>query len=161
MEVSIATLIGERRQAEAARKGLRDRHGFKGNGKQIHIEGVAGEIAVAKSLNVYYPATVNTFKKGSDLLYGLEVRTRSKHDYDLIVRLDDKNGSCFVLVTGGMPTFQVHGYIIGRNAKKVEWRQTYGGREPAYFVPQNRLKPLWRLCERIAARRKRSLINSV
>jgi len=128
-----------RRQIEALRQHRPDRHGFDGeDGWTIHIEGAAGEMAVAKLRNRYWNGSVNTFKTGGDV-GAVQVRTRSKAHYDLIVRDDDRNDDAFFLVIGSIPVFDVVGWIKGRDAKRPEWLQTYGERPPAYFVPQSAL----------------------
>jgi hypothetical protein len=142
-ELHMAAQIGVLRQLEAIRKGLPDRHGFDGDtGWTIHIEGAAGELAVAKVLNMYWGGTVNTFKTEADVGSKIEVRTRSKDNYDLLVRNNDPDDSIFILVTGKAPKYNVIGWITGKDAKKEEWKQDYGGRPTAYFVPQNALNSL-------------------
>ena len=140
-EMYIATGIGRIRQLEAMKKGLPDKYGFIGDGWSIHIEGACGELAVAKVLNVYWGGTVNTFKTKADV-GKLEVRTRSRHDYDLLVRPDDKDTSVFIHVTGKAPNFQIHGWMLGKDAKQEKWMQNYGGRDSAYFVPFAELQDL-------------------
>jgi hypothetical protein len=146
-EREAATAVGSRRHAEAVKKRLPDRHGFRGDSLQIHVEGACGELAAAKALGLPWDGPVNTFKRGGDV-GDLQVRTRSNHAWDLIVRPDDRDGDVFVLVTGLTPRFRVHGWIRGVDAKKDAWRKTYGGRPPAYFVPQRALRPLEELATR-------------
>jgi hypothetical protein len=106
---------------------------------KIHIEGACGEIAVAKLLGRFWSPTVNTFK-APDIGKKIQVRTRSKHHYDLYVRPEtDDPEHTFVLATGVAPRFAVHGYLLARDAQRDEWVQTYGGRPPAWFVPQENL----------------------
>lgn len=142
-ELYTAANIGVLRQIESVRKGLPDKHGFDGmNGWSVHIDGAAGEIAVAKCLGTYWGGSCNTFKTEGDV-GKLEVRTRSKDYYDLIVRDDDRDDSIFVLVIH--PTgreYTVVGWITGRDAKQNKWRKDYGGRPPAYFVPQSELRDI-------------------
>lgn len=134
--------MAARRQAEAEAAGRRDRHGLDvSKGLWVHRLGAAGELAVAYALDIPWSAGVNTFH-GADLGRRLQVRARSKHSYDLIVRSDDNSGDIFVLVTGVPPgELQVHGWIPGEAAKHDRWRQTYGNRPPAFFVPQRVLDP--------------------
>lgn len=139
-EVRLALYVASRRQEEAAGAGRSDRHGFAGDGLAIHLLGTAGEMAAAKALNCYWGGAEGTFKRPD--LGGIQVRTRSRHDYDLIVRPGDADDEPFLLVTGTMPAFRVHGWLWGREAKQPQWLQTHGGREPAYFVPQAALRPL-------------------
>jgi hypothetical protein len=139
-----AIKIGERRQEEALQKRLPDKYGFDGvAGLAIHIEGAAGELAVAETLRIPWGATVNTFKQVADLADNVEIRTRSKSSYDLIVRPDDKDQSIFILVLRTAPKkFNVVGWIQAAEAKQEKWLQTYGHRPSAYFVPQSALKPI-------------------
>jgi hypothetical protein len=132
--------IGVIRQCSSLKKGLKDSHGAKSdNGWDMHIEGACGEAAVAKALNVFWSGTVDTFKRGGDVGNKIQVRTRSKSYYELIVRKDDRDDDIFVLVTGKAPSFDVVGWISGKDAKKEQWIQTHGNREAAWFVPQKEL----------------------
>jgi hypothetical protein len=141
-ELYLAAQIGVSRQMEAMRKGLPDRHGFDGlEGWTVHIEGAAGEMAVAKALGVFWGGTVNTFKTTADV-GALEVRTRSRHDYELLIRENDADEAVFVLVTGRAPDFNVVGWLKGKEAKQPQWIRTHGGRPPAYFVPHAALHPI-------------------
>ena len=139
-EMATAAWVGVRRQVEAKRKGLPDKHGFDGDGWGSHIEGAGGEMALAKAMGVYWDGSVNTFKR--DDLPGIQVRTRSRHDYELLVRRTDSDTEVFVLVTGQMPEYRIHGWIRGGDAKQRRWSRSHGGRPPAYFIPQSELKPM-------------------
>ena len=140
-----ATRIGVLRQAEAKRMRLKDKHVFAGEGEDIHVEGARGEMAVAKRLGVNWEGHVNTFKRFPDIDGNIQVRTRSKEWYELIVRRDDPPDAKFVLVTGVTPTYRIRGWITGREAMKPEWLRTHGDRESAYFIPQFVLLPIERL----------------
>lgn len=108
---------------------------------QVHIEGALGEAAVAKALNTYNPLTVNTFK-GADIGHKIQVRTRSQHGYDLIVRTDDSDDEVYVLVTGSCPSYIIQGWCYGHEAKQPEHLANHGGRGEAWFVPASKLKPI-------------------
>jgi hypothetical protein len=138
-ELSIASQVGIRRNLEAMRDGRRPKHGFAGSTRDIHIEGACGEMAFAKSMGLYWNGSVNTFKQGGDVGRH-QVRTRSKDTYDLIVRYDDRDEDIFWLVTGTAPTYNVVGHIKGIDAKQDRFRQSYGGRPEAWFVPSSFLK---------------------
>lgn len=140
-ECLLASQIGMLRQIESLKKGLPDKHGFDGLGWDVHIEGAMGELAVAKYLGVYWSGSVNTFKNLPDV-DSLEIRTRSKPEYELIVRENDSDDSVFVLVTGKCPKYTLVGCIPGAQAKSPQWRKTHGGRPPAYFVPHSALLPV-------------------
>ena len=138
-EVVMASEIGRCRQLAAMKKSLEDKHGFSGDGWSEHIEGACGEMAVAKFLGTYWDGSINTFKNPD--LPGIQVRTRSKDSYDLIVRPGDSDSDRFVLVTGRCPVYQIRGWILGLDAKKPEHLKEYGGRPQAYFVPASALAP--------------------
>ena len=136
-----AASVGALRHMQALARGQRDAHGFNGeDGWTIHIEGACGELALAKFLGVYPGLTANAGKAADVGRY--QVRTRSKADYDLIVRSGDRDNDVFVLVTGTNGTYRVVGAILGRDAKQSRWRKEYGGRPAAYFVPQSSLLPM-------------------
>lgn len=141
-ELAMGAILGVSRQIGAIRAGKPDQHGLDpANGWSAHIEGALGEMAVARALGVYFLPTIGTYKAGGDI-GALQVRTRSRHNYDLIVRPGDRDGDVFILVTGVAPRYLVRGWCIGAEAKKERYRQVYGGRPPAFFVPAGDLLPL-------------------
>ena len=142
-EWAMAASVGMRRNMSAIADGRPDQHGFIGEGWGVHIEGACGEMAVAKALGVYWDGSVNTFK-GPDV-GSIQVRTRSEDYYGLLVRAKDADDDVFVLVTGRSPEFVIRGWLRGSEAKREEWLSSHGGRPPAYFVPQERLRPIGEL----------------
>jgi len=115
---------------------------------QSHIEGACGEVAVAKAMGKYWGGSVNSFKSSGDIdSTGWEVRTRSSHNFDLIVRKDDPDDRVFILVTGRSPNYCVWGWIKSEDAKQQKWIKDYGGHGEAYFVPHSALRPMGELHE--------------
>lgn len=142
-EYLFASKIGKTRQKESEKRKLSDKYGFKGKGEDIHIIGAAGELAAAKALNLPWKPGINTFKKISDLAKDIEIRTRTKSDYDLIVRRDDSNNRKYILVyQQDKLNYEVVGWISGMDAKQEKWLKRYGGRTPAFFIPKEELKDL-------------------
>lgn len=138
-EVQMAAEVGVRRHVEALRNDLPDRYGASDGAWNLHIEGACGEMTFAKVADLFWDGSVNTFDKGGDVGV-IQVRTRSKPHYELIVRTKDRDEDTFVLVTGTSPVYEVHGYMTGAEAKAHdEWRQTHGGRTRSWFVPQEEL----------------------
>jgi hypothetical protein len=150
-EMGWAKQIAQHRQSESERKGLRDSHGFNGlNGIDLHLLGCVGELAVARMLNQEWDATVNTFK-APDQAGIVQVKTRSNHTYELLVRPDDKDNEIFVLVTcENFYNCRIHGWLWGRDAKKDEWKQKHGGRPAAWFAPHEALNPIDTLIAEVA-----------
>lgn len=124
------------RQTFAIDAKRKDAYGFDGHhGYEKHFLGAGGECAVALVLGMVWDAGINTFKS-ADLAGNIQVRTRSKHGYELLVRPDDKDDDIFVHVTcQAFPRFVIHGCLRGREAKQVNWLKDHGGRPAAYFVP--------------------------
>lgn len=138
-----AIQCGGRRNMFSRKNKLENKAGFPSDGDEwgVHIEGVCGEMAFAKCIGVYFDYTTETFKTKADVL-DVEVRTRSKDYYELIIRSDDKDESPFVLVTGKSPKLTVVGWIYCKDAKQEKWLKNHGQRPPAYFVPHSDLRPI-------------------
>lgn len=146
-ELAMAANAASLRNIAAIKRGYKSKM-MQDKQWQAHIEGACGEVAVAKAMGKYWGGSVNTFKSGGDIdSTGWEVRTRSSHDYDLIIREDDPDGRVFILVTGISPDYCVWGWIKSEDAKRNEWVENYGGHGKAYFVPKSALKSMGELHE--------------
>jgi len=138
---------GMRRQSVNEAKGLRGRNRGASRGDkalEIHLLGAAGEMAVASHLGLkdflYQETEAN--RGSSDLPGKIDVKTRSKHKYDLIVQKNEDPEKRFVLVTIENKTTLIHGWCYGREAMEEKyWADPARGR-PAYFVPKEVLRPL-------------------
>ena len=137
---------GMRRQSVNEARGLRGRNGgasFGSKALEIHLLGAAGEMAVASHLGMksfLYQAT--EAERGSCDLPGIDVKTRSKHQYDLIVQKNEPAEKKYVLVTIQNKTTLIHGWIHGGEAMQEKfWADPAKGR-PAYFVPKEYLHPI-------------------
>ena len=147
-----AAYVGVQRQMHSIIRGNADAHGWRNrDGYADHIEGACGELAAAKALGTYWPGHVNVYHGEPDLPPNVEVRMRSRHDYELIVRPSDPTDRVYLLVTGRAPTFRVHGWYDGAAARRDEWSRTHGGRPAAWFVPQSALLPIEDIARRVAA----------
>lgn len=135
---------GMRRQGVNEAKGLRGRNGGAWQGSKaldIHLLGAAGEVAVASYLGLKEHLFKETeAKRGSDdLPGGIDVKTRSKSHYDLIVQKQEDPKKVFVMVTIENQQTLLHGWCYGHEAMKEEyWADPARGR-PAYFVPKEAL----------------------
>lgn len=137
---------GLRRQGFNESKGLRGRNGGAWKGSKaldIHLLGAAGEVAVASYLNLKGELFKETeAKKNSDDLPGIDVKTRSKACYDLIVQRGSDPQKKFVLVTIENQQTLLHGWCYGHEAMQERfWADPARGR-PAYFVAKEHLHPL-------------------
>jgi len=136
-----------RRQRVNERKGLKGRNGGPADGNKallFHKLGAAGELAVADYLHLrefLYQET--EAKRGSfDLPPNIDVKTRSRHDYDLICQLDEKPGKTLVLVTIQNKITLLHGWIKSEDAMQEQWKKDPAHGRPAYFVPSSELHSL-------------------
>jgi hypothetical protein len=143
MEWQFGVVLGFERHQRAVPDRRPDRHGLTkdADGLGLHINGACGEIAVAKWRDCYFLPTIDKFKS-PDIGNKVQVKTRSRHDYDLLVRTDDKDAEIFVLVTGWAPVLCLRGWAWGHEARQPAFLQTYGGREEAWFMPQALLRRL-------------------
>jgi len=137
---------GHRRQSVNEAKGLRGRNKGAACGDkalEIHLLGAAGEMAVAALLGLKHELYKETdARRGSDDLPGIDVKTRSKHSYDLIVQKNENPHKKFVLVTIENQKTFVHGWCWGEEAMEERfWADPARGR-PAYFVPKEFLRPM-------------------
>ena len=145
-EREMARAEGFRRQAVNEAQGLRGRNGGAWKGSKaldIHLLGAAGEVAVASYLGLKKHLFKETeAKRGSADLPGIDVKTRSKASYDLIVQRQSDPNRKFVLVTIESQQTLIHGWCYGKDAMQSQfWKDPARGR-PAYFVPQDFLYPM-------------------
>jgi hypothetical protein len=138
---------GLRRQGVNESKGLRGRNGGAWKGSkalEIHLLGAAGEVAVASFLGMKEHLFKETeARRGSDdLPGGIDVKTRSKTSYDLIVQKGADPKKKFVLVTIQDQKTLLHGWCYGHEATQEQfWADPARGR-PAYFVTKEHLRPM-------------------
>ena len=145
-EMRVAALIGAERQLQSSGS-PGTKHGIPSlDPWTMHLNGVAGEIAVAKVLGRYWPPSVGTFRSQPDIPPGpgrpasVEVRWISQVDYDLKIRGDDHDDSIYVLVSGNAPNMVLHGWFLCKDAKKKEfWTDLGNGRPGLWCVPKRQL----------------------
>jgi hypothetical protein len=137
---------GLRRQQVNESKALRGRNGGAWQGSKaldIHLLGAAGEMAVASFLSMKEHLYQETeARRGSDDLPGMDIKTRSKHSYDLIVQKQEDPRKKFVLVTIENQKTLLWGWSYGHEAMQERfWADPARGR-PAYFVGKEHLRPM-------------------
>lgn len=110
----------------------------------MHRLGALGEVAVAAHLGLeQHLFAESEAKRGtSDLPGDIEVKTRSRHYYDLIVQRDERPDKKLVLVTIENNRVLIHGWCVAGDVMQERfWADPARGR-PAYFVPKNILSPM-------------------
>lgn len=134
-----------RRQSVNERDGRRGRNGGAETGDkalQWHILGCVGEYAVAlatNQLDALFQEDI-PLRGSADLPGRIDVKTRSKHYYDLLVQKDEDPDKILVLVTcqPKSPT-RIHGWVRASTAMKPEyWKEWVPGRG-CYSFPQSKL----------------------
>lgn len=134
---------GMRRQSVNEAKGLRGRNNgprFGQKALDVHLLGAAGEMAVASHLGLKHLLYQETeAKRGSDDLPGIDVKTRSKHAYDLIVQKNEDPHKKFVLVTIENQLTFIHGWCWGKEAMEKEFWKDPARNRPAFFFPKDLL----------------------
>lgn len=144
----------ERAETEALRRqernmglGLRGRNRAPATGDralEMHRLGALGEVAVASHLGLedHLFTQTDATRHSCDLPGSIEVKTRSKHNYDLIVQRDERVDKKLVLVTIQNSVIRLHGWTYAGEVMKPEfWSDPAGGR-PAYFVPKSQLRSM-------------------
>ena len=150
-EKQLALLEAERRQSVNEKNKTSGRNGGIENGQKalaLHQIGALGEMAVASYLGLKDFLYLDKIpKKDSyDLPFGIHVKTRAKHYYDLIVQLDEKENKNFWLCTIQSGEIHIKGWIQGRFCFKPEFIKDPAGGRKAYFVPQSKLWPPETFC---------------
>lgn len=135
--------LAKSRQKEAERLKCRNYKLSKSTDLEIHLLGVWGEWAYSKFARAVGTLTLNTFKESADV-DGIEIRTRSLHRYELIIRPDDHLERSFVLITTEHPQkgdglFIIKGWLPGKLASSRVGLKSHGGGPPAWFVPAHLL----------------------
>lgn len=137
-EIQMASIIGVQRQIEDIKWENFGKYGAKKHmGWQTHLEGALSECALAKFLNVYW----SKGKYDQPDVGNVDVRaTHLPHGKLILHDADDDNRRYYLLV-GLNGTYEVKGYILGKDGKRPEfWGDPSGENRPAYFVPQQYLQ---------------------
>lgn len=136
-----------RRQSVNEGLGLSGRNNGPAQGAlaaKYHELGAGGEMAVAAYLGLqdHLYKDLTPTRGSADLPPNIDVKTRARHYYDLLVQLDDCPKKTFVLVTVENKEVLMHGWIHGKEAMKQEYVKEYVKGRPCYSVPKRFLSPL-------------------
>jgi hypothetical protein len=156
-EKALAIAEGERRQETNAKQGRLGRNNGPALGDdalRMHILGAGGEMAVASFLglkNFVFQET-EAIRGSCDLPFNIDVKTRSRHYYDLICLLDESEDKALVLVTIQNQEIRLHGWLHAHQAKQPQWRKEHVLGRPCYFVPKENLRSMEELKKCLDAR---------
>ncbi len=100
-------------------------------------EGRFYEAAVCKFQGIPYVCSLFGIDAGK-----YEVRGTKYKNGRLILHPTDKDNAIYILVVGQVPTFNLVGWIAGKNGKQDKFLDDPVGGRLAYFVPQEELSPV-------------------
>lgn len=143
-QISVACHVATMRQTSNIVKGVPPKYGGASNRDgswEIHIDACLGEMAVARYLNLFWCGALNNFK-ARDVGGVVDVRTTKGQNNRLILHPEDPDGTPFVLVWNDAPTFHLQGWILARDGKSQTYWLDPGTGRPAFFVPQQDLRPM-------------------
>lgn len=112
---------------------------------KLHELGAMGEMALAYHLGTYENAYLDQspVRGNSDLPGDIEVKTRARHCWDLIVQEDERPDKIVVLVTIECGFILLQGWCKAADVMKEEfWEDKALNGRSAYFVPKSELKPI-------------------
>lgn len=155
-EMQIAFAVGSQRQIYNMKIGAAHRHGAAGleNAIAFDMIGCAGEMAVAKALNLYWDVSMG--HSIVDVGGLIEVRAVTRSDKRLILHPDDKPNLPYVLVYNEPKTnhFVIKGWVFGADGMRDEfWADPQKTNRHAYFVPDSHLKSIEELKEWVRVQR--------
>jgi hypothetical protein len=132
--------VGTMRSSNARAAGRAAYHGISNeNAEQSDITGAVGEACVAKHLNCFWLG-IGVFR-GPDV-GTVQVRTCSKPTGRLILHESDGDGDVFVSVYAARGEGTIRGWAYGSDVKKPEYWQDPAGGRPAFFFPNELLRPM-------------------
>lgn len=142
-ELAIAWFVAEQRNRDAIRAGADEaKHGYKGSNLELHYQGCLGEMAFAKAFNRYWSGAGCSYHLDDDV-GNVQIRVSAHENACLLVRPNDGAlDSPWVLVIGEGRSYKIAGWMWGRDTRRNEWLRDPAGRPPAYFVPQDALRPV-------------------
>lgn len=151
-DLEVATREALRRQGYNTDKGLKGVNGAPAHGNKalaMHITGCIGEVAVAKLLGLEEWLFIDESPvAGSADLPGLiDVKTRPKHGYDMLIQRRDLPEKRYVLATVEHSRAVIPGWLPGHEAMKEQYIKAYQRGRPCYAVPQSALRPIEELLQ--------------
>lgn len=107
------------------------------------VVGACGEMAVGKHAGRWFVPSLNTFHRTPDCFEDVEVRsTAVVPGGRLIVRDNDSDSRRYVLALVTGDRVRLCGWAYGHEAKKPEYLNAPHRQRPAWFVPQEALRPM-------------------
>jgi len=149
--LNAAEAEANRRQTSNEAKRLKGRNKAESSGQkalEMHRLGALGEIIVADYLGLRDQVFTakKPVKNSYDLPGQIDVKTRPKHNYDLLVQIDDDPSKRFVLVTvESDQSAYIHGWADHEIVKSHAQVKNYRWNRPCYAIESKNLKPINKL----------------
>lgn len=148
-EMAFAASVAKELHDRLRSAGKRDAHGLKAEelGWDFEAGGAQAELAASKYFEVPWSASLPGHTAASaDIGTRTQIRSSAKFraSHSLLVRPRDlaKYGNVpFVLVIQTGNTFEIKGWMMSEDAKKVGRYYTDNGRPPVYLVHESKLFP--------------------
>lgn len=137
-ELYVAAIIGVRRQITSMNSKECNKIQNKDFGWHIDIESACAELAFAKYKKMYWDFSVNTFKHPD--VGEFQVRHTRDINGKLKIREKDRGHEKYFLVVGTSPSFNVVGWIMGKDAKNEKHIfKGFNGMPDCWMVAQEHL----------------------
>jgi hypothetical protein len=139
-EMMIAAYVGSGRNVQSLKQDWTPAAGVGlVNTWTLNIEGAAGEMAVAKFLNIYWLPIIGD--NHADDVGPFQVRTNTSRKHtDLCLRPKDNPERCYISVLSFAPGFLILGWIWGADGKVDKWlRDGSPDRPKCFYVPESAL----------------------
>ena len=149
-EQRLAKYLARRRYSSNRASGVTDKKVGDQSVEQTDLLGIAGEIAVAKYLNLYPDTTISIRSGSCDLQTHnglmIDVKTSAYHTARLTAPITTQihKASVYVLVVGTMPTFKIVGWAWAKDLIN-DGRVGDLGHGPTYVLEQEWLEKPERL----------------
>jgi hypothetical protein len=140
----IAEHEGNKRSYDPVRDGPVDNAWYE-------IEAACAEYAVAATIQRFWPGDFRSKTKTVDIPPDIEVRWTRHVNGHLLLCDDDIVTSKYVMVSGALPEYFIHGWILGSDGMKQEYyKRPREDRTPRFMVPQSALHPIAELAGEVA-----------
>jgi len=145
-EVRLAKFLGKHRRKNGE-KGILDRQIGKQDKLFIDVNGMGGEIAVARYLNVYPDTSISPRSGGHDLVFRdrrVDVKTTEYMGGRLLAakHKDHCAAEIYVLVIGSLPTYTIVGWTTAAQLLRESMLKDLGHGQ-GYAMDRGDLFPMW------------------
>jgi hypothetical protein len=129
------------RMGRARKLGLKDAHGFRGDGEAINLDGTLAELAVAKGLDYFFRPLGHLPGEDVPDVGPFQIRSTRWASGKLIVYESDPDDPFLLVVVESEARFRIAGWIEAAEAKNPDfWNPE--ARDPSFWIPQSALRPI-------------------